>query len=133
MWLLFHAKLCDIRTLIKIKAMQADLVKHLMKDERSLVALQAAHNFGNGLISQEELWAAWAAADAAADAADADAARAAARAADAARADAVAWDAVAAVAWDAVAADAARNEILMRCADIVRQVIPSVKIDEVVE
>jgi hypothetical protein len=55
-------------------------VQHLMKDQRSIDALDVAERFANGLATEEELAAAWAAAWAAAR----DAARDAARA--------VAWD-----------------------------------------
>lgn len=41
-------------------------VQHLMKDDRGVVAVDVAERFANGLASQEELEAAWAAADAAA-------------------------------------------------------------------
>jgi len=85
-WLLLNANVCDIRTLTKIKAMQADLVKHLMLDERSLAALKAAHDFGNGLINEDEL----------------------------------------------SAYAAARKDVLRRCADIVREVMPSISIEGVI-
>ena len=68
-------------------------VQHLMKDHRSIAALDVAERFANGLASQEELEAAWAAADAVVDdAADAAAyaayyAARTASAANAARAD----------------------------------------------
>ena len=72
-------------------------VQHLMKDPRSINALDVAERFANGDATEEELNAAWAAAgDAAGDAAwDA--------AGDAARAAAwdAAWDAARAAAWDA--------------------------------
>lgn len=51
-------------------------VQHLLKDHRSIAALDVAERFANGLASQEELEAAWTAADAA-RAADAVAYRAA--------------------------------------------------------
>jgi hypothetical protein len=133
-WLLFHAKLCDIRTLTKIKALQADLVKHLMRDKRSLAALQAAHDFGNGLIDADELARLAAYAYAAAAAADAAAAYAAySAAAYAAYATYAAYSAAAAAAYSAAADDAtnARAETLKKCADIVREVIPSVSIEGV--
>ena len=41
-------------------------VQHLMKDDRGVAAVDVAERFANGLASQEELEAAWAAADAAA-------------------------------------------------------------------
>ena len=61
-------------------------VQHLLKDHRSIAALDVAERFANGLASQEELEAAWAAADAAraADAVDYCAIRAARAAAYAA-------------------------------------------------
>ena len=68
-------------------------VQHLMKDPRSINALDVAERFANGDATKEELAAAR---DAAWDAAGA-AARAAARDA----AGAAAWDAARAAAWDA--------------------------------
>jgi len=53
-------------------------VQHLMKDERSINALNVAENFANGLAAQEELSTAWAAEWAAAMDAAIDAYRAAA-------------------------------------------------------
>ncbi len=84
-------------------------VEHLMTDQRSKDALDVAERHANGLATDGELAAAWAAArDAvwdAASAADWDAAWAAAWAAarDAARdaASAAAWEAASAAAWDA--------------------------------
>ena len=101
-------------------------VQHLMKDERSLRALDVAEAFANGLTTKEELAAARAAAmdaaraaawDAAGDAAMAaamnaagaaarDAARAAAKAAARAAARTAAGDAARAAAWDAARAAA---------------------------
>jgi len=95
-------------------------VEHLMRDERSKVALVVAERYANGAASDKELVAAWAAAEAAAEAAAWDErvaardARVAARDARAA-ARAAAWDAWAAArdaAWDAAwdaAGDAARD------------------------
>ena len=81
--------------------------KHYPNDNRPRLAIQAARDYANGLITIEKLAAARAAArDAAWDAAG-DAARAAAWAA----ARAAAWDAARAAAWDAAwdaAGDAAR-------------------------
>jgi hypothetical protein len=65
-------------------------VRHLMKDSRSIAALDVAERHANGQATDEELAAAWAAAR--------DAARAAARAA--------AWDAARAAAWAAAGAAA---------------------------
>ena len=72
--------------LIAVKC--ARQVQHLMKDERSINALDVAERFANGEATQEELTAAWAAARAAARAASWAAAGAAAgdAARDAARA-----------------------------------------------
>ena len=90
-WLLWWAKKenADLRQLTLAKARCAKLVIHLMKDERSIKAVEAAENFGLGLIDLEELNAyaadAYAAAAYAAAAdAYADAAYAAAAYADAA-------------------------------------------------
>ena len=86
-WMLWLAKRLkvDDRKLTLAKFKCANQVRHLMKDKRSIDALDAAEKYGNGEISREELiTAAYAAAYAAAyDAADA-AAYAAADAADAA-------------------------------------------------
>jgi len=89
-------------------------VEHLMTDQRSKDALDVAERHANGLATDGELAAAWAAArDAVWDAASAadwdaawDAAWAAAR--DAARdaASAAAWEAASAAAWDAACAAA---------------------------
>ena len=72
-WLLWLAKKTDLPipliTLAKGKC--AETVIHLMKDQRSKDAVKAAIDFGNGLISRDELNAAAAAAAAAADDADA--------------------------------------------------------------
>jgi len=92
-WMLWIAKKSNIN-LLKLttaKALCANTVRHLMKDERSIKAIDVALAFGNGTATRLELddaatdaaYAA-AAAAAAADAADADAADAAADAADAA-------------------------------------------------
>ena len=91
-WLLWLAKRIEIdhRKLTLAKGYCANTVRHLMKDQRSIDAVDAAIAYGEGKISDEELssaayaaYAADAAAYAAADAAYA-AAYAAADAADAA-------------------------------------------------
>jgi len=115
LWLMKKADMCDLRTLTLAKAKCAELAKPYMKDERSLKALQAAFDFANGKITEQELAAA---ADAAAYAAAYAAADAAADAADAAAY--AAYAAYAAAAY----ADAARIEILNQCADICREVLP---------
>lgn len=76
-------------------------VQHLMKDRRSLDALDVAERFANGYATEEELSAAWAAAmDAAMDVAMA-AVRAAAWAAARDAAMDAAWDAAMDAAWAA--------------------------------
>jgi len=145
-WLLWWAKKegVGLRELTLAKGRCAETIIHLMKDQRSKDAVQAAIDYGNGLISEDQLnaaataaYAATAAADAAA-AADAYAATAAAYAAAAAAyaaATAAYAAATAATAADAAtaAADAAadayaarknaREENQKKTADIVRDTI----------
>jgi hypothetical protein len=151
LWLYRKSKGYNFQKLTLAKALCANTVRHLMKDERSVKALNAAIAFGKGEISIDELYAAYAAAAAATPyAATADAAAAAdayayaAAAADAAAdADASAW-AASAAAWAAAAAAApyaaaayayayaadadayaaARKENQQKTADIVREVLP---------
>ena len=104
------------KDLVKAKADCASLVKHLMKDQRSLDALQACYDYVDGKISKNELRRAASAASAALAAADA---AAAALAAAAAAADVTYSAAAVAVAADA----AARKETLKKCADICREVL----------
>jgi hypothetical protein len=99
----------------------AESVKHLMKDPRSLTALEVARRHADGLATDEELAAAWVAAGAAVRAAAWAAAGSAAGAAagggaagDAAwaAAGAAAWEAAWVAAWDAAGSaawDAARS------------------------
>ena len=89
--------------LIAVKC--ARQVQHLMKDERSINALDVAERFANGEATQEELNAAGDAARAAGDAARA-------AAGDAARA----------------ARDAARAAAWAKQAEIVREFVPMIKI-----
>jgi len=132
-WLLWWAKKegVGLRELTLAKGKCAETVIHLMKDQRSKDAVRAAIDYGNGLITDDQLMAAaadaaaYAAADAAAYAAayDADA--------DAYAADAAAYDAdAAAYAADAAAYAAAydarknaREENQKKTADIVRATI----------
>ena len=82
-WMLWLAKRLDVddRKLTLAKFKCANQVRHLMKDSRSIAALDAAERYGNGEINRDELntataaaYAAYAAAAAAyAAAADADA------------------------------------------------------------
>jgi len=113
LWLFKRTNPDDLRLLTLAKGHCANTVRHLMKDERSLKAVDAAIAFGEGKISREELntSAAAYAADAAYAASDADAAYAASDAFAAAAAAYAASDAFAAyaayAASDAFAADAA--------------------------
>jgi len=68
LWLASKLKV-DKRLLTLTKGYCAKTVEHLMKDERSKKAVQAAIDYGNNLIDEEELRGAAAAADAAAAAA----------------------------------------------------------------
>jgi hypothetical protein len=114
-WMLWFLAKADIKvpdkSLRLIAVRCAREVQHLMKDQRSIDALDVAERHANGEATDEELTAAWAAAWDARDAAW-DAAGAAAR--DAAR-DA-AWDAAGAAARDAAGA---------KQADIIREFIPT--------
>lgn len=75
LWLFVRMNPNSLRELTLAKGHCANTVRAQMKDKRSVLAVDAAIAFGNGLISKKELEAA--AADA--DAADADAAYAAAK------------------------------------------------------
>ena len=134
-WLFVRTNPSDLRLLSLVKGHQANLVRHLMTDERSLKAVDTAIAFGEGLATIEQLKAAYATATAATAAATATAAVAVAAAAADAYADAyaatAAATATAAVAVAAAAAadadadaDAARVTVRRKCADIVRQYIP---------
>jgi len=88
LWVILRNDLVSEKLMRLFAVWCARQVQHLMKDERSLKALDVAEAFANGLASKEELNAAW------------DAAGAAARAA----AWAAAWDAARDAAWDAARA-----------------------------
>ena len=111
LWLYRKSKGYDFQKLTLAKGLCANTVRHLMKDERSMKAVDAAIAFGKGEISIDEL----------ADA-DARAVYAAGNAAHAAYAAAHAAHAAHAAA-DADAADA-RKENQQKTADIVREVLP---------
>jgi hypothetical protein len=120
LWWLWREKdndgYANIRALTKAKAECARLVQDLMKDPRSIAALDACDQYYEGLIGDDQLAAA--AADVAADASYADAAAAyAADAADADDASYAAADASYAAADDAYAI----LKILKDCADICRK------------
>jgi hypothetical protein len=136
-WMLWLAQKAgiEIQPLTLAKARCAKTVLHLMKDPRSVKAVEVAEQFGLGNATAEELKLAAAAAayatpyaytDADADAADAAAYAAAAAAAAAAYAAAYAYAAAAAAAADAAAADAAyaaaRQKNQKETADICREV-----------
>ena len=118
LWLYKRTNQGDLRKFTLVKAYCANTVRYLMKDERSIRAVDTAISFGNGEATEQELDA-----DAyAAYAASADAAYAAA--ADAA-ADVAAYAAYAAAAYAAYAAAAsvrANNQKLT--ADICRKYLP---------
>ena len=122
MWLFARANPNDLRKLTLVKGHQANIVRHLMKDDRSKKAVDLAILFGEGKATREDLNNADAAA------ADADAAAADA----AADADAAAYDAADAAAYaaDAAYADAyaarrqKRDQTLKQFADICREHLP---------
>ena len=117
LWLFKRTNPDDLRLLTLAKGHCANTVRHLMKDERSLKAVDAAIAFGEGKISREELNTSAAAASAAAAAAYT--ASAAAYAASAAAAsDAAAYVAYAAYAY------AAKKENQQLTADICRKYLP---------
>ena len=120
-WLLWLAAKIDIglQPLTLAKGHCANTVGHLMKDERSIKAVDIAIAFGEGKATREEL-------DKAADAADATA-WVAAYVGAAWVAAAVAADAADAAAW---AADAAKKENQMKTADICRKYIGQLIIDK---
>ena len=98
-WMLWFASKSgvELQPLTLAKARCAKLVIHLMKDERSIRAVEVAERFGLGKATREEL-------DCAADAAYA-----------------TAYGAYAVAS--AVASAAARTQILSECADICREVL----------
>ena len=122
-WMLWLAKKLDvgIKPLTLTKGYCAKTVEHLMKDERSKKAVQAAIDFGKGKITKEELdaaaYAAAYAADTAADAAD--------------TADSADDAAYAAYAAADTAADDARTKNRLLTADICRKYIGQILIDKV--
>ena len=117
-WMLWLARRAgvDKRTMTAAKADCAATIKHLMKDPRSIKALETAQAYGRGEATDDELAAAAAAAY---DAAAAAASTASTAAAVAAAAAAAAADDDAAAA----AASAARKQSQIRTAEIVRSII----------
>ena len=132
LWLFKRTNPDDLQLLTLAKGHCANTVRHLMKDERSIKAIDAAIAFGEGKISRDELGAAAYVASAAAYAAVAyaDAASAAAYAAAADAAYAAAYVASAAYVAAAYAAayvadaDAAKKENQQLTADICRKYLP---------
>ena len=129
-WMLWTAiKLkIDRRLLVGVLGKCARTVQHLMKNPRSIAALDACDKYAAGEISEKDLKAAAAAAAAYAAAADADAAAAYAAAdaaayaaAYAAAADAAAAYAAAAAAAYAAADAAARKKNQLQTANICRE------------
>ena len=115
LWLFKKTNPDNFKELTLAKGHCANTVRHLMKDERSIKAVDAAIAFGEGKITKDELSAA---ADAAADAAYAAAYADADADADAAYADAAAYAA------DAAAAAYAKKENQKLTADICRKYLP---------
>ena len=138
-WLLWLAKKCGVerQPLTLAKGHCANTVRHLMTDERSLIAVDVAIAFGEGKATRQELdaaataasaasYAAYAAAaDSAATAAAYSAATAAAYAAYAAAADA--YSAATAAAYAAADTDANQH----KTADICRKYIGDLIIEKV--
>jgi hypothetical protein len=136
-WMLWLLKKINLnkRKFTLCKGKCAETVKGLMKDERSIKAVEVAIRYGYSEATEEELFAAYAYAAAAAyadaaayaayaaayAAAAADAAAYAADATDAAYAAAYAADAAYAAAY---AADAAKKENQLLTANIIRQLVP---------
>jgi hypothetical protein len=118
-WLLWLAKRLNVddKKLTLAKALCANQVRHLMKDQKSLDTLDACFKYANGEITREELDASAYAASAAAASADAAAASASAyAAASAADADASAYA-------YAYAASAAKMDSLKKSADICKEIL----------
>ena len=135
LWLAYNLEI-DLQTLTLAKALCAKTVLHLMKDQRSIDAVNIAERFGRGEATRVELDAARDAAYAAYAAAYAakDVAYAAAAAVDAADADAAA-DAVAyAAAYAAYAADdaaKAKRANQLETANIYREILGAQIIEKV--
>ena len=128
-WMLWLAQKVGIerRLLVLTSGHCANTVRHLMKEERSVNAVDVCIRYGNGEATDAELDAAVAASvAAAADVAASVAAEAYAYAAAYAAASAAAYTAVAAEADEAYAAAsvAAKAENRQQTADIVRKHIP---------
>ena len=111
----------NIRELTLAKAHCANTVRHLMKDERSLKAVDIAISFGEGNISKDDLQVSASAADAYASAADYASAYAATAATTSAYAATAAASAAAYSSVDAAAYVYAATENRKLTADICRK------------
>ena len=69
LWVVLRIDLCSEKLMRLFAVWAARQVQHLMKDHRSTSALDVAERFANGEATQEELYAAWAAARSAAESA----------------------------------------------------------------
>jgi hypothetical protein len=94
LWVVLHSEFLPDKLMRLFAVRCARQVQHLLTDERSIRAIDVAERYANGLATDEELTAAWAAASDAARDAVSDAARDAARAAASDAARAAARDAV---------------------------------------
>ena len=144
LWLFARTNPDNLRELTLAKGHCANTVRHLMQDEISIAAVDAAIAFGEGKITKEKLAAAFSAAalsaaafasaayaaeaatDADADAAEAaaDATAAASYAATAAAAAAATYTASYAASYAAATAAAAKKENQKKTADICRKYLP---------
>ena len=107
-WIIQYSGQFDRKTVVLLAATMANTVRHLMKDQRSIDAVDTALRYGRAVSTEEDLSnAVWAA-----DAADA-------------MADAAAWAAAWAAEAEAEAAEAAWAAANKRNADIVRELMPN--------
>ena len=125
LWLFNRTNPNDIQLLTLAKGYCANTVRHLMKDEQSILAVDAAIAFGEGKITKEQLHTAAAAANYPADADAATTYAAAAATYAAADVDAANAAAAAAYAADVYAADAdAKKQNQLLTANICRKYLP---------
>lgn len=126
-WMLWIAKRLEVdeKLLYKASALCAKTVKHLMIDQRSKDAVQAALNYADGKISKEELLAVWGASWVVSDP------WVAYYTAWAAGGDA--WAAWAAYynAWAAGGGDAYKEENQLQTADICREILTDAILDKI--
>jgi len=124
LWLFKRTNPDDLQLLTLAKGRCANTVRHLMKDERSLKAVDAAIAFGEGKISRDELDAADASDGAAYAAVSAAADDAAYAAYDAAAGGTYAAVGAAYAAYAAASSDDAKKENQQLTADICRKYLP---------